>query len=130
MSKIQQFERSTDFNALRLEIDSALASLGQKYGVNFHAGNVSYNSQCATFKLEITTLGDGGTVETKEAKDFKLYASSYGFKPEDLGRVFKFQGSDYKITGLKPRSRNCICIMGVNNNRAYKINPDAVLRSL
>ena len=130
MSKINQFSRQTDFNGLRTEINDALKALGVKYGVSIKAGNASYNSELATFKLELTTLGQGGAVETKEAKDFKSHASMYGMKADDLGKTVTIQGRQCQITGLKPRSRNCIIGKDLSSSKSFKLPLAGVKKSL
>lgn len=127
--KIKQFNSSVDFNQLRSDINKALENIGTKYGVSFHAGNVSYSDQVATFKLEVTTLGEGGAVETKEGKDFKKMATLYGLKPEDLGKTVTIQGRKFEITGMKPRSKNCI-IGKDPYGKGFKLPLAAVKRSL
>jgi len=127
--KIKQFNSAVDFNQLRSEINQALEGVGKKYGVNFQARNASYLDQVATFKLELTTLGEGGTVETKEAKEFKSMATLYGMKPEDLGKTVTIQGRKFEITGMKPKSRNCITGKD-SSGRGYKLPLAGVKRSL
>lgn len=128
--KIKQFDKSVDFNGLRNDINTALEAIGKKYGIAIHAGNASYNPEALTFKLQCTTLGDGGVVETMEAKTFKSHATIYGMKPEDLGKTVTVYGRVFEITGMKPKSRNCIIGKDPKNGKGFKLPLYEVKQSL
>lgn len=89
---------------LKPEIQDALKELSKKHNVDIRCGSASFGSNHATFKLEISLIGEGGEVMTKEAEDFKLYCYRWGLKESDLGRTFNHFGNTFKITGAKPRS--------------------------
>lgn len=130
-NKITSFRNQVKMiEPMRQEINAALKAIADKYDVTILAGNASYNDQMVQFKLTCTTKGENGEVETKEAKDFKAYALMYGFQKDDLGKVFSNGPDQYKITGLKPRSRNCIIAQRVGTSQGYKFDPDAVKRML
>ncbi len=128
--KINQFNKRTDFDGLRADINEALKAIGKKYGLHLHAGNGTYNSEVFTLKLACTTLGEGGVVETPEAKEFKANATLYGMKPDDLGKTVTIYGRGFEIAGLKPKSRNCITGKCVNSGKGFKLPLAEVKRSL
>jgi hypothetical protein len=128
--KINQFNKSTNFEALRADINAALKAVGQKYDLHLHAGNGSYNTEVFTLKLNCTTLGKGGTIETPEAKAFKTNAEMYGLKATDLGKTVTIQGREFEITGLKPKSRNCVIGKDVRTGKGFKLPLAGVKRSL
>ena len=131
MTKITSFRNQSHMiEPLRKEINDALKAIADKYDITILAGNASYNDGMVQYKLACTTKGENGEVETKEAKDFKKYASMYGLKVEDLGKEFPMGRDKYKITGLKPRSRNCIIAQKVGTTQGYKFDPQLVKQSL
>lgn len=126
-TKIKNFKtQKNEIENIRRDINAALKAIGEKYDVTILAGNASYNDDMVQFKLTCTTKGENGEVETKEAKDFKLYASMYGLKPEMLGKEFQYGRDRFQITGLKPRSQKCVIVKMVGTDKSYKFEPEAV----
>jgi hypothetical protein len=77
--------------------------------------------------LEIAGIADSGEVMTKEATDFKHYASSLGLTPEDLGTTFTFNGRQFKLLGCNPRNHKYpIIAQNVKNGKRYKMESSAV----
>ena len=121
------------FQKSRPMIDKALAQLGEDLGVQFHAGNASFDISGASghFKLEVLPLQAGGEVVTPEASAFESMAKLYGFDAGDLGRTFRTGGVDYRITGLKPRARRYpVTADRVSDGRGFKFPADVVLNAL
>lgn len=131
MTKITNFRiQVKEIDPIRQEINAALQTVATKYGITIKAGNASYNDESVQFKLVCTTMGENGEVETKEAKDFKAYAPMYGLQREDLGKEFTSGRDRFMITGLKPRSRNCIIAKKLGTTQSYKFDPENVKRFL
>lgn len=104
MSKITQFDVTTA-KLLRTPIEDALKDLATKYGISIKVGNGSFTSANLTFKLELATLDNTGTIQSKEVQDFKRYAVMFGLKATDLGREFlDWSGRKFFIVGAAPRS--------------------------
>jgi len=69
--------------------------------------------------------------ETPEGQNFKLLASRYGLKPEDLGKTFWVRRTRYKIVGLKPsRPAYPIDAIRVNDQARFKFPADGVAEAL
>jgi hypothetical protein len=99
--------------------------------VELHIGNCSYSNNVATFKLEVLTKNEDGTVNTKIAEDFKYHAFLYDLKPTDLNRTFAMRGEEYKIVGCKPRSSKYpIIVEELRTARRYKFSADVVALQL
>jgi len=88
---------------LRKDIDSALKSVADKHGLSLMLGNIRFNEESFTGKLEARVTDKPG--ETTMAADFRALAHSYGLSPSLLGQVLSINGKRYKIVGLKPRNR-------------------------
>lgn len=120
---IQSIDRST-CRLLRDKINESLQELAQELGVTIEAGNASFTNSNVTFKVNIATKNEDGSVNTKEAEDFRRYAARYGLKPDDLGREFTSNGKRFKITGAKPRaSRYPILAERIPDGKGYKFAP-------
>ena len=89
------------------EVNKALAEVGRKLGINIQrSGNATYDNSTFRFKVECSLIGENGEVRSREAEDFKRFASIYGLEPEHFGATFKtWDGSEYTITGLNMKAR-------------------------
>ena len=106
---IKQFD-TINLQGLRHEMDYALRAIGDKYGITIKAGNASFSSNECTFKVKLNTQGSDGTVITKEAKSWDLYANMAngpldGLKHLKVGDTITIQGSPYILTGFNTRAR-------------------------
>ena len=62
---------------------------------------------------------------------WRYYATSYGFKLDDLGREFTSRGVRYKITGIEPsRPKYPISAERVHDKRAFKFGASTVKMGL
>lgn len=103
--KITSFDKS-ECKRLGEAIEKALQKVGEQHGVHIKRGNARFSSSNVSYKVEASVLGENGEVKTKEAEDFKQYASMFGLKEEDFGKTFKtFGGKTYTICGLNMRAR-------------------------
>jgi len=91
--------------AMRAYLEVALQGFEEYFGVQAEVGKISYGDSHADIKLKVSQVNADGTVEPKEAADFKRYAHVYGLRPEWMGGEFKQQGKTFVITGLNTRAR-------------------------
>jgi hypothetical protein len=115
---------------LRRDIDAAVAEVGKKHGLSIKAGNGKYsNGATGSVTVEIATINADGSIESREAQDFRMMAHLYGFQPDDLGRSFTMPltGETYTITGLKGRAGKRPIIATDRFGKAY-VFPEAVAR--
>tara|TARA_B110000259_G_scaffold1616_1_gene1939 strand:- start:140 stop:532 length:393 start_codon:yes stop_codon:yes gene_type:complete len=122
MSKIQQFDR-TSLRALRVDLDSAMATIASKYGIQLSAGNISFTSETATIKVAAGIIKNGAVV-TPEAKAFDQYKRLVGLGSLNVGDSITIQGKEYTISGYKPRSKNAVVV--ARGGRSYKVTVDMV----
>jgi len=76
---------------------------------SFGYGGANFLDTTLTMKVEISLPNAEGKAEDKKIVDFKKYATTFGFTPEDLNREFMWKGEVHRICGL------------VINRRAYPI---------
>ncbi len=98
-------------------------------GFSVRMGNASFTENNVTFKLEISVVGQDGTVLSKEAENFKRHAIFFGLKDVELGRSFRVMGHDYVIAGLLPKSKQ-YPIIGERNGKRFKFDVETVKRTL
>jgi len=128
MSKITQFDR-TSLRALRVDLDSAMATIASKYGIELSAGNISFTSETATIKVAAGIIGSNGRAVTPEAKAFDQYKSLVGLGALNVGDTIDLQGDMYTISGYKPRSKKSpVVVTKVSNGSSYKVSVDMVKR--
>lgn len=126
-----------DCGRLRIEVDEALAKLGESLGLRFEPlGRMQYNPNDGTAKFRVECVvadQDGLPTESKERREFLKHCERYGFEESDLDRVFDdpMDRGKYKIVGLNPRARkNNILVERQDNGKVYVMPASAVLRCL
>lgn len=114
---------------LRNEINKALAPLGAMYGMDFIAGNATYQPLSATFKLEVSFAKSEDFDPEKATWDNHCRYS--GLKPEDFGKMVVFNGTTYRICGYEPKARkNCVKIRQLSNGKIFVASSEEIRRAL
>ena len=126
---------------IRVDIDAALAEIGEKHGLAMKTGNATYDADNATFKLEVSRIADDGVAITKEAAAFQKMARLFGLEPTEerpfapIGTELRINGEDYIFMGMKPRSRKYPALdeyrgqfvaKRVSDGRMYKFTKDMI----
>ena len=119
MKKIESFNKPTIVQ-LRSEIDNALNSVAKKYGITISAGNCSFSGNEANFKLKLNTIGDGGTVITRESKMWDLYKSRTNCSHLNIGDTITIQGNSYTLSGYNTRARKAPINFTDSRGNGYK----------
>ena len=120
MATIKEFNKG-NLKALRAELDALHAALEKKYGIELKVGNASYSDNEVTFKLKANTKSANGTVVTKEALNWPLYADLNGVGHFSVGDKVNLNGSIYEITGWNTRARKSpVMIKDTNTGASYK----------
>lgn len=119
MKKVTSFDRQ-NIREINNEIETALALIAKKYGVEVNVGNTRFTSNNFTTKVEVATVTSSGTVMTKEAQDFNRYQSYKGILL-NLGDSFQRNGKTYTIIGYKPRSHQYPILASCSDGKTYKL---------
>ena len=102
-------------------------------GLQVKLGNARYTGGTIfpiTFKFEVSATNEDGTIETKEASDFRANAIIYGLSPDDLGKEFTtYTDKKYIITGLNKRRRK-YPISATKDGKSYKFSAELVKQHL
>jgi hypothetical protein len=110
---------------LRGDINAALLEVGRKHKVKLTAGNGSFSSEFAHFKLEIMPAGADGTPEGfgERGETFRQYCRLHHLSPGDLGRVisltFQRQEYDFRITGMMRGGRRVV-VERLSDRKAFR----------
>ena len=130
MNKISRFDK-TNCKELRKVIDETLQNIAKEYGISIKTSAGSFTESDYSFKVEACTIDTNGIAHSKEASEFRAFASSYGLNADDLDKTFLFKDEVYKIKGLSTRSSKFpIIAKNLSNNRIFKFPEDLVCKIL
>ena len=100
-----------NFNELRKDIEDALGDVAKKYGIDVSAGNISYDENSATIKLNIAR-NDVDVAKLNFERDLpvmNLYTGG-GFTKNDYLRHITIDKKGYAIVGFKPGKKNDVIL--------------------
>ena len=119
MKNIKAFNRA-NIKGLRNEIDEALDRVAKKYGITISAGNCTFSGNEANFKLKLNTIGEGGTVITRESQNWDFYKSRTNCGHLNIGDTIQLQGNSYTLTGYNTRARKAPIQFKDSRGNGYK----------
>jgi len=119
MKKIESFNKP-QIVQLRNEIDKALDRVAKEYGITISAGNCSFSGNEANFKLKLNTIGEGGTVITRESQMWDLYKSRTNCSHLNVGDKITIQGTPYTLTGYNTRAKKAPIQFKDSRGNGYK----------
>lgn len=110
-------------DALRKDLDKALADVMKKHGLTFEVGPMRYNAKLLRFSVDCNLIPDGVNAEDEAAvrkARFEQYAPILGGKKEWFGQHIILQRTEYIIYDVKPKARkNTFVIRSVSNEAEY-----------
>ena len=119
MKNIKQFNKP-QIVQLRSSIDKALDQVAKEYGITISAGNCSFSGNEANFKLKLNTIGDNGTVITRESQMWALYKNRTQCSHLSVGDEIQLQGNTYILSGYNTRARKAPIQFTDSSGRGYK----------
>lgn len=123
--KINNFDRATA-RVLREEMNQAFKSIEAKYGITLSAGNISFSNNEASIKVKANTISSNGQVETKEARNWGVYAEYNGLGGLKVGDTIDLQGKSFTIKGWNTRARKSPVQIEDAQGRGYKCSVSMV----
>ena len=117
--KVSNFDKPS-IKAIRTAMDAALAKVSKEYGIKISTGNARFSADEVTFKVKANTMGDNGTVNTKEANMWDLHADMNGLGHLKVGDTINLQGKSFTIAGYNTRARKSPINITDSNGRGYK----------
>ena len=119
MQSIKQFNKPTIVQ-LRSSINEALDQVAKEYGITISAGNCSFSGNEANFKLKLNTIGDNGTVITRESQMWDLYKSRTNCSHLSIGDKITIQGNTYTLSGYNTRASKAPINFTDSRGNGYK----------
>ena len=117
-----------DIKKIRQELDTILSAYGAKKGLQFQLGNISYSSNQFNCKMTATS---GDSKEDADKVNWDKNCWSVGLSREDFGKTINYIGNNYKLVGIKPRSRNYpVVVEQIPSGRRFKFTASMVKRGL
>ena len=111
------------FNTLRSEIETALASVAAKYGCIVEAGNIKYDAINTTVSVSFKSETAD---KSADQLNFETYCDRYGFAPADYGFAFEHKGKIFKFVAFKPTARKYTCICDCSDDKQYGFEVEAI----
>ena len=122
---ISNFDKAT-IKALRIAMNTALASVESEYGIKINTGNASFSGNEVTFKVKANTVGTGGHAQTKEASNWDMFASVNGLGHLSVGDEVILQGKSFTIKGWNTRARKSPINIEDASGQNYKCSINAL----
>lgn len=109
---------------VREAVEKQLQPLADLYGMEIQCLSTGCNEYEAELQLTFTKLPQQG--KSAEQVKWERFASRYGMKPEDFGKLVHLNGRDYTIVGLDTKARKNNVLLS-RNGRRYKAQPSDIL---
>lgn len=112
------------FKSFKEDFKKLNEALELKYNISIKLGNISYTANEFSTKMSVYKK-----IEGKEAEqlDYEKHCYKYGLKPEHYMKTFSFNGSEFKLKGIKPANRKYpIIAIKISEGVAYKLPTRAV----
>ena len=103
----------TSLGNIRSDINTALAQVSKKYGIELGIGNISFTENTFSTKLTASAVGNSTAQKTSDSLPgnvamraaFVKNASYLGFKSSDLGSKVMFQGEECVLVGARMKAK-------------------------
>ena len=108
------------------DAQAALNEVAKKY--HLAAGNVraSFTDTSVKLTVEVSDVGAGGVVLSREALELQKYAEMFGLPKDAYGKEFVDAGHKYKLVGLASRRSRFPVIAERDDGKKYKLSVEHV----
>jgi len=96
MDALTKFERIA-LNAIRKDLDAALAPVAAKYGITLATGKCTFSDNTFSMKVEGAIAG-----KSKEGETYVRNAAFIGLDPTWLGKRVLYSKREFTVRGLSP----------------------------
>jgi hypothetical protein len=121
MAKIKSFDKTT-LKGMQATFLEELKKAGKKFGVDVKWGSCKFTPSMFTCKMIVTVEGS----EPTEVQDFKRYAPYWGLKPDDFGKKFLNNGTEFTIVGWLAKSYKFPVVGSNARGTEYKFSIEQV----
>ena len=119
---------NANLDLCRQEIETALATITAKYGINIKTGNIRYGADRMYFKMPLEI--NIGNKDDQAQRTWNSYCYRYGLKPEHYGRTFESNGETYTLSGVKPRGKKFNILAKNEAGKCYKFQASMIERKM
>jgi len=120
--KIERFDNQSSEQIMKL-IEEHLQPLADQIGIQISIQDANFNflnfRACISCKIPGP---DANPSFRREVKAFKTHSRSFGLAPSDLGKMFTYLCSDFRIVGLVTRSKQFPILCERNDGMTAKFN--------
>lgn len=125
------------FPAIRNDINSALAEVGRKYGMQLAIDRITFTD--TTFRTTVNAVlntttaladPDESSNEIKWKAQFMAHPSRFGMSATDFGKQIKLRGQLMTIMGARPRSNDDIVLKKVGSSTFVAYHHQVVVDAL
>ncbi len=121
--------RYVDFKRFRDDVVKALNEVSKTYGLEIKAGNISYDENSFSMKLNCTRTDRDVNKSNFENNLKYMNLSGFSFEPDDYGRIVNIKGRSYTICGFKPGNKYNV-ILQRDDGAEYGFTARDILKEL
>ena len=106
----------------RNDFENQMKGMEAKYGFKISLGSMSYSSNQFTSKVTVTDTAGGNADDAEGKQSLKSDGWKFNLTEKDYNKRFGYNGKQWELKGLKPRSRKYpIIATEVGTNKSYKL---------
>lgn len=117
-----------NFKEFRKDFNATMETLGKKYNITLRAGNITYDDN--TFTVKVEAKRSDVDVDKINFMNALTYMERYGFKEDDYLKEFATRGTVYSIVGFKPGNKYDVVIKRKSDGKQYGTTHDSVIASI
>lgn len=125
--KIKQLDRRT-VKQLRIELDSALADVASKYGLDIKTGNIRFSDTEANVRVKVSITGERMKEEVQN--EWSMHTRWTRLEGTNVGDTFTFNDTVYTIDRWDSKKRKYPVIAHNPKGASYKFSSDIVANSM
>jgi hypothetical protein len=120
---ITQFDKAS-LKQVRREVDKVLSGLGETLGITLKIGNISYQDNTFTTRLEGSVSGFD-----QRSTEWADHFQKFDMEEDWFGKTLQYGDQAYKIVGLRPRARKQQILIE-RDGKTYQVDPSLIRRRL
>ena len=111
---------------LREEMNTALAAVASKHGLNITVGNARFSPTLATFKVDVGIPNASGVPVNAQSDALARLCKQASIDPKMFETEFMACGSMGHVTGYKPKAHMYPFVFAAKNGTSYLMGADMV----
>ena len=116
---ITQFDKAS-LKQVRREVGKVLSELGETLGITLKIGNISYQDNTFTTRLEGSVSGFD-----QRSTEWAVHFQKFDMEEDWLGKTLQYGDQAYKIVGLRPRARKQQILIE-RDGKTYQVDPSLI----